>query len=77
MITPAYVHTMAHYNAEANRRWYAAAATLTDAQREMTKPRTIVVMHFFNHQIHHRGQAHALITALGAATGGTDLPFIL
>jgi uncharacterized damage-inducible protein DinB len=31
----------------------------------------------FNHQTHHRGQAHALITALGATTGDTDLPFIL
>ena len=33
MITPAYVRTMAAYNAEVNRRWYGAADTLTDAQR--------------------------------------------
>ena len=33
MITPSYVRTMAAYNAEMNRRWYAAADTLTDAQR--------------------------------------------
>ncbi len=165
MITPAYVHLMARYNAEANRRWYEAAATLPDArrkedrgaffgtlhgtlchilwadrmwmsrfagwdkpaiaqtesptlyagfaelhaarteadarllawsqtvtqdwldseltwfsgsvQREMRQPRNILVVHMFNHQAHHRGQAHALITALGGRTGDTDLPFIL
>jgi uncharacterized damage-inducible protein DinB len=29
-------------------------------------------MHFFNHQTHHREQAHALVTAMGEDTG-TDL----
>ena len=33
MITPAYVRLMAEYNAEMNRRLYAAAARLTDAER--------------------------------------------
>lgn len=165
MITPAYVATMAAYNAEANRRWYAAAATLTDEQRradrgaffgslhatlchlvwadsiwmhrfagwpkpdapaaygltmfadwpalaaarvdmdarliawagtvtqdwldaelswfsgalqrDVVKPRTLLVTHMFNHQAHHRGQAHAILTSFGAGTGDTDLPFIL
>ncbi|HSU06530.1 MAG TPA: DinB family protein [Acetobacteraceae bacterium] len=161
MITPAYVRTMAAYNAEMNRRLYAAAARIPDAdrkadrgafwkslhgtlvhllwgdrmwmsrfdgwpkpdvpirdsagmiddfdtlsaervkadaaiedwagrvtdtwladdliwfsgaaQREMRRPRVFLVTHFFNHQTHHRGQAHALITACGQATGDTDL----
>jgi uncharacterized damage-inducible protein DinB len=30
-------------------------------------------MHVFNHQTHHRGQAHALITAAGESTDDTDL----
>ena len=34
MITPDYVQTMARYNAEMNRRWYKAAALLSDAQRK-------------------------------------------
>ncbi|MEJ0068513.1 MAG: DinB family protein [Pseudomonadota bacterium] len=34
MITPDYARTMAAYNAEMNRRLYAAAAQLTDAQRK-------------------------------------------
>lgn len=165
MITPAYVRTMARYNAEMNRRLYDAAATLTDdqrtadhgafwhsihgtlchllwgdtqwmsrfadwpkppvpikesagmigdfatlrarreradgdiiswadqvgdewlaqdlvwysgaAQREMRRPRRFLVAHFFNHQTHHRGQAHALLTAYGLDTGDTDLMLIV
>jgi uncharacterized damage-inducible protein DinB len=67
MITPAYVRTMAAYNAEMNRRLYGAAG------REMRMPKRLLVTHFFNHQTHHRGQAHALITATGQETGDTDL----
>ena len=33
MITPAYILTMAAYNAEMNRRLYGAAARLSDAER--------------------------------------------
>jgi len=43
------------------------------AQKEMRQPRAFLVTHFFNHQTHHRGQAHALITAAGEHTGDTDL----
>ena len=39
----------------------------------MTLPAGYAVMHFFNHQTHHRGQAHALLTAAGEDTHGTDL----
>ena len=164
MITPAYVRTMAAYNAEMNRRLYGAANRLTDAerrrdrgafwhslhgtlvhilwgdsqwmsrfdnwprpqtpikesdhflvdwtelsaarekadadisrwagnvddawlaedltwfsgaaQREVSAPKRLLVTHFFNHQTHHRGQAHALLTAAGERTGDTDL-FVL
>ena len=34
MITPAFVQTMAAYNAEMNRRIYAAAGKMTDAERQ-------------------------------------------
>jgi uncharacterized damage-inducible protein DinB len=161
MITPAYCRTMAAYNAEMNRRLYAAASRLSDderrrdrgafwgslhntlvhilwgdgqwmsrfdgwerpqtpikesghmlvdyaelcatrgtadadielwagkvddawldvdltwfsgaAQREISAPKRLLVTHFFNHQTHHRGQAHALITAAGEKTDDTDL----
>ena len=161
MITPAYIRTMAEYNAEMNRRLYGAAARLSDAERrmprgafwgsihgtlthilwgdqqwmsrfdgwprpttpikesarmiedfavlsterekadadisrwaanvddawlagnlswlssaanrEVTAPLRLLVTHFFNHQTHHRGQAHAMLTATGQETGDTDL----
>ena len=161
MIQPAYVQTMAAYNAELNRRLYAAAARLPDAERQrdrgafwrsihgtlshlvwadrvwmarfdgwerpsvalagsaglypdfaamrdarvdldldlrewagrvrqdwldgttewfsgatgrqQVRPTALLVMHMFNHQTHHRGQAHAMLTAAGERTGDTDL----
>jgi uncharacterized damage-inducible protein DinB len=42
-------------------------------QKELRQPRSLLVVHLFNHQTHHRGQAHALITACGEKTGDTDL----
>jgi uncharacterized damage-inducible protein DinB len=41
--------------------------------RELRQPRSLLVAHLFNHQTHHRGQAHAMITACGEQTGDTDL----
>ena len=161
MITPAYIRSMAEYNAEMNRRLYSAAARLPDAERRMPRgafwgsihgtlshilwgdrqwmsrfdnwpkpttpikesaqmiedfvvlgaereqadtdisrwaakvddawlaedltwfsgaanrevraPLRLLVTHFFNHQTHHRGQAHAMLTAAGQETGDTDL----
>jgi uncharacterized damage-inducible protein DinB len=48
--------------------WYSGVL-----KREMRSPRGLLVTHFFNHQTHHRGQAHAMITAAGEQTGDTDL----
>ena len=161
MITPAYIRTMAEYNAEMNRRLYGAAARLSNAERrlprgafwgsihgtlthilwgdrqwmsrfdawpkptipikesyrmiedfavlsterekadtdisrwagkvdnawlsadltwfsgaanrEVRAPLGLLVTHFFNHQTHHRGQVHAMLTAAGQETGDTDL----
>lgn len=50
--------------------WYSAAAG-----REMKTPRQLAVMHLFNHQTHHRGQVHAMLTGYGLKPGVTDLPF--
>ena len=165
MITPAYIRTMAAYNAEMNRRLYGAAARLSDAERleprgafwgsihgtlthvlwgdrqwmsrfdgwprpttsikesaqmienfavlsaerekadaaisgwaakvddgwpgedltwfsgaanrEVRAPLRLLVTHFFNHQTHHRGQVHAMLTAAGQETGDTDLCLLI
>lgn len=40
---------------------------------DMRKPLWLVLTHFFNHQTHHRGQVHAMLTAAGAKPEETDL----
>ncbi|MCG8442067.1 MAG: DinB family protein [Caulobacterales bacterium] len=40
---------------------------------EVTQPRAAALAHFFNHQTHHRGQAHALLTHLGYGAPSFDL----
>jgi uncharacterized damage-inducible protein DinB len=51
--------------------WYSGAS-----QREMTQPKAQLVAHFFNHQTHHRGQAHCLLTQFDAKPEATDLPWM-
>ena len=48
--------------------WFSGAAN-----KELRRPKGPLVVHFFNHQTHHRGQAHGLLTACGQDTGDTDL----
>ena len=48
--------------------WFSGAT-----QRDVTKPLWVLVTHFFNHQTHHRGQIHAMLTACGAKPDDTDL----
>lgn len=56
---------------EGNLTWFSAAMNM-----EITMPRWILITHFFNHQTHHRGQAHAMLTAAGAKPADTDIPFM-
>lgn len=51
--------------------WFSAALGTM-----IVKPRALVVVHVFNHQTHHRGQAHAMLTAAGARPEDTDLIFM-
>ena len=36
----------------------------------------LCVVHMFNHQTHHRGQVHAMVTAAGGKGWVSDLPFL-
>jgi uncharacterized damage-inducible protein DinB len=45
------------------------------AGRELTKPAGLLVVHMFNHQTHHRGQVHCMLTQASVKPGATDLPF--
>ena len=44
--------------------------------REVTTPRWLLVSHFFNHQTHHRGQIHCMLTQAGRKPADTDLPMM-
>lgn len=48
----------------------------SSALRELVRPRALCVTHFFNHQTHHRGQIHAMLTAAGMRPEATDLVFL-
>jgi uncharacterized damage-inducible protein DinB len=50
--------------------WFSSAVG-----REVTKPKCLLVTHMFNHQTHHRGQVHCMLTQCGVEPGATDLPF--
>jgi uncharacterized damage-inducible protein DinB len=45
-------------------------------KRELTRPRWLMVAHMFNHQTHHRGQVHCMLTQAGGRPSDTDLPFM-
>lgn len=45
-------------------------------QADVSKPRSLCIMQFFNHQTHHRGQVHAMLGAAGAPMYTTDIPFM-
>ena len=55
---------------EGDLTWYSGAA-----KRDVTKPKGLLVVHMFNHQTHHRGQVHCMLTQCGARPGDTDMPF--
>ena len=41
-----------------------------------TQPHWVLVVQLFNHQTHHRGQVHAMLTQMGVDVGPTDVPLI-
>ena len=43
-------------------------------KRDLTKPKWQLVTHLFNHQTHHRGQVHCMLTQAGGKPHATDLP---
>jgi uncharacterized damage-inducible protein DinB len=51
-----------------NLSWYSGAL-----EKDVTASRGLLITHMFNHQTHHRGQVHAMLTAAGARPDDTDL----
>ena len=48
--------------------WFSGAAG-----RQVSAKLQLCIMHFFNHQTHHRGQIHAMLTAAGHPAPISDL----
>jgi uncharacterized damage-inducible protein DinB len=48
--------------------WYPG-----DGSTRIETPKTLVAIQLFNHQTHHRGQVHAMLTAAGAEPEPTDI----
>ena len=55
----------------ADQTYYSGAAG-----RELTRPRWQMVTHMFNHQTHHRGQVHCMLTQAGGKPHDTDLTLL-
>lgn len=51
--------------------WYSSAM-----EQSFCRPMADSVVHFFNHQTHHRGQVHAMLTAAGQDAPVSDLLFL-
>ena len=55
---------------EGHLTWTSMAGNM-----QFVRPRWLLVTHMFNHQTHHRGQVHCLLTQNGLKLDDTDLPF--
>jgi uncharacterized damage-inducible protein DinB len=44
--------------------------------QQLTQPYEPALIHFFNHQTHHRGQAHAIVTSIAGKNAGPVLDLI-
>jgi uncharacterized damage-inducible protein DinB len=58
-----------------NEAWLAGDLAFFSAAlgKDVVKPRALALVHMFNHQTHHRGQVHAMLTGAGEKPGDTDL----
>ncbi len=58
--------------------WLTGDLTWTSAalNKTLTQPKARLVAHLFNHQTHHRGQVHCMLTQLGRKPDDTDLAFM-
>jgi uncharacterized damage-inducible protein DinB len=44
---------------------------------DVEQPLAPALLHMFNHQTHHRGQVHAILTGLGRDAPSLDLPYFM
>ena len=73
----AFDETIIAWAAGADPDWLGQVFTWTHSSgRQGRQPYWVLVTHMFNHQTHHRGQVHCLLTGLGARPDDTDIPWM-
>ncbi len=60
----------------AQAQFAAPFAYKTMGGTPMLQPLQTALAHFFNHQTHHRGQVHCMLTQAGVKPADTDLPMM-
>lgn len=66
-----WAHALKNADLAGNVAWFPGGS-----DQRIEKPRALCIVHLFNHQTHHRGQIHAMLTAAGAHPEPTDLPML-
>ena len=56
---------------EGDLTWHSNAVN-----RDISKPKWLLVTQLFNHQTHHRGQVHCMLTQAGGKPHDTDLQYM-
>jgi uncharacterized damage-inducible protein DinB len=67
----AWADALAESDVAGDLTYYSGAA-----KRDITAPKWLLITHVFNHQTHHRGQVHCMLTQAGIRPSDTDLPFL-
>lgn len=66
-----WAETLSNFDLIGDLTWYSGTM-----EADITQPKALCITHMFNHQTHHRGQVHAMLTASGSTAPVTDLCFM-
>ena len=74
----AFDETMIAWADRLDRSWLEGDLTYYSggAKRDISAAKWLLVTHMFNHQTHHRGQVHCMLTQAGGKPHDTDLPLL-
>ena len=73
----AFDQVLTEWAANVDPAWLARTCAYSHSSgRNFALPYWTLVTHMLNHQTHHRGQVHALLTQMGAKPEDTDIPWM-
>ena len=68
MLIEAWANALGEADFATPLHWYSGIQ-----KRDVTEDRAFIITHMFNHQTHHRGQIHTMLTSAGVVPEDTDL----